>query len=156
MASSGRLSATFSIFRLALCCRNVLAKDSQCLWTGWSPCTVTCASRGSGSVYSQQWQRYICKGLNNLDNKSITSRFRPCAHMIPLCVSGEGFSVSFQNYFFLAIFSVGMLLAFVPNMILGLRYMQVRVWKSRKAGQKSEKSVPSFKETGNNFLSNRN
>ncbi|EFO18893.1 hypothetical protein LOAG_09600 [Loa loa] len=133
-------------------------QDPQCLWTAWSPCTVTCVSRGSSSVYSQQWQRFICKSLNNSDNNSSNSiaKFRSCAHMIPLCVSDEGFSVAFQNFFFLAIFLVCILLAFLPNMILGLRYMRVWVWKSRKSGQKSEQSVPSFKEAyADNFLSNQ-
>lgn len=74
---------------------------------------------------------------------------------IPLCVSDEGFSVAFQNYFFLAIFLVCILLIFLPNMILGLHYTRVWVWKSRKSGQKSEQSVPSFKEAvADNFSSN--
>uniref|UniRef100_A0A0R3RQZ7 G_PROTEIN_RECEP_F1_2 domain-containing protein n=1 Tax=Elaeophora elaphi TaxID=1147741 RepID=A0A0R3RQZ7_9BILA len=132
-------------------------QDPQCSWTAWSPCTVTCMSRGSSSVYSQQWQRFICKDANNSnDNSSITAaKFRSCAHMIPLCLSDEGFSMAFQNYYFLAIFLVCILLAFLPNMILGLCYARIWIWKSRKSGEKSEQSVQSLKgAVADNFLSN--
>lgn len=72
---------------------------------------------------------------------------------IPLCLSDEGFSIAFQNYYFLAIFLVCILLVFLPNMILGLRYTRFWVWKSRKSGEKSEQSVLSFDEAAaNNFV----
>ncbi|CAG9530709.1 unnamed protein product [Cercopithifilaria johnstoni] len=145
MATSGQVYVTFSIFYLALHYSDVQAKDSQCLWTAWSPCTVTCISRGSSSVYSQQWQQFICKNLNN-NSIIITAKFRSCTHMIPLCLSDEGFSMAFHNYYFLAIFLVCILLAFFPNMILGLRYKRVWIWKSRKTEQKSEQSVLSLNE----------
>ncbi|VDK75890.1 unnamed protein product [Litomosoides sigmodontis] len=130
-------------------------QDQRCLWTPWSPCTVTCLSRGSSSVYSQQWQQFICRNANSLGNNSsiATAKFRSCTHMIPLCLSDEGFSTAFQNYYFLAIFLACILLILVPNMILGLRYTRVRVWKSRKSGEKSEQSVLSFNEAvANNFV----
>lgn len=59
-------------------------QDQRCLWTPWSPCTVTCLSRGSSSVYAQQWQQFICKNANNLDNNSsiATAKFRSCTHMV--------------------------------------------------------------------------
>ncbi|VIP00069.1 Uncharacterized protein BM_BM1378 [Brugia malayi] len=143
MTSTGHLSVSFSIFHLALYCGDVLAKqhvkDPQCLWTPWSSCTVTCVSRGSSSVYSQQWQRFICNNVDKSNNNFSTSiaKFRSCSYMIPLCLSDEGFSVSFQNYFFLAIFLACILLTFLPNMILGLHYTQVWFWKSRKSEQKN-------------------
>ncbi|KAL3990313.1 hypothetical protein ACH3XW_31230 [Acanthocheilonema viteae] len=157
MTLSGQVYVTFSIVHLTLHFSNVLAKDAQCLWTAWSPCTVTCISRGSSSVYSQQWQQFICKNMNNLNNNSFitTAKFRSCTHIIPLCLSDEGFSIAFQNYYFLAIFLVCILLAFLPNMILGLRYTRVWICKSRKSGEESERSVMSFSEAAaDNFMLN--
>uniref|UniRef100_A0A0R3QS41 G_PROTEIN_RECEP_F1_2 domain-containing protein n=1 Tax=Brugia timori TaxID=42155 RepID=A0A0R3QS41_9BILA len=118
--------------------------------------SITCVSRGSSSIYSQQWQRFICNSVDKSNNNFSTSiaKFRSCYYVIPLCLSDEGFSVSFQNYFSLAIFLVCILLTFLPNMILGLYYTQV--WKSRKSGQKNEQSVSSFEKVpANNFLLNR-
>lgn len=136
-----------------------LKEEAQCSWTNWSPCTVTCVSRGRNKAYAQQWQQYICQKSEFFVNHSFnaTARFQSCADMIPLCISDEGLSAAFQNYFFLAIFISGILLIMLPNMILGFHYTRVWIFKSRKFGQKSEKSVPTFKEPNNdcNFLSNR-
>uniref|UniRef100_A0AAF5PL03 FZ domain-containing protein n=1 Tax=Wuchereria bancrofti TaxID=6293 RepID=A0AAF5PL03_WUCBA len=142
MTSTGQLPVSFSIFHLALYYGDVLAKqqvkDPQCLWTSRSPCTVTCVSRGLSSVYSQQWQRFICNSMDKLNNNFSTSiaKFRFCSHMTPLCLSDERFSVAFQNYFFLAVFLVFILLIFLPNMmILGVHYTQV--WVRSSSAQKS-------------------
>ncbi|VDN20024.1 unnamed protein product [Gongylonema pulchrum] len=105
-------------------------------------------SRGPASVYAQQWQQYLCKDSisTHANSSAAKARFRSCADLIPLCISDEGFSSAFQNYLFLAVLLLAILLVILPNVILGLCYTRVWVWKSRKIGQESENSVITCKE----------
>uniref|UniRef100_A0A0M3K1P5 TSP1_CCN domain-containing protein n=1 Tax=Anisakis simplex TaxID=6269 RepID=A0A0M3K1P5_ANISI len=139
--------------RFSCCCRLKFKrsplKGAQC-WTEWSPCTVTCHSKGMAEGYAKRWRvwnceqeliRYVSPG-NDTSAEERIAAFRSCEHEIPYCISDEdGDMTTVHNAFFLI--NIGLCIAFIliPNMLLSMAFTQGWPCRCREGDNTSECSV---------------